>query len=173
MTKTISIYEREFTVPQPYNEGHVLTAIEAKQLNQVFAENIANNQRSNIKKAIDADEARSKGEPVAEDAPTFESAVETFNKYASEYAFTEASAGGSTRTMTPLEKECKKLATAVVIQLLEKSGRKRKDVTKEDFDAEVARIADTDKVKKMATKNLKDLDNLAGAVGAESEQAAA
>ena len=50
--KTISIYDIEFKVPQPYSEGHVLTAIEAKQLNQVFAENIANNQRAAIKKAI-------------------------------------------------------------------------------------------------------------------------
>ena len=50
-SKTINIYDEEFTVSTPYAEGHVITAAEAKALNQVRAENIANNFRAKIKAA--------------------------------------------------------------------------------------------------------------------------
>ncbi len=159
MTKTISIYDYELEVPEPYAEGHQLTAIEAKQLNQVFAENIANNQRSIFKKVKDG----------AEDAPSLEEAKAGFAKYANEYHFTEASAGGGARTLTPLQKEARKIATQVVINLLAKSNRKRKDVEKDAFEAEVARIAETDKVQKIAAKNVKEMDSLASS---EMENAA-
>lgn len=165
MTKHISIHDFELEVPEPYAEGHQLSAIEAKQLNQVFAENVANNMRSLFKKIRDG----------AEGAPTEAEARQKFAEYAANYKFTEASAGGGARTMTPLEKEAKKIATQVVINLLAKpseafpKGRKRSDIDKDKFDSEVARIAETDKVLKLATKNVREMENLASS---EMENAA-
>ncbi len=157
MPKTISIYDFELEVPEPYTEGHHLTAIEAKQLNQSFAENIANNQRSIFKKVRDGGEG----------APSESDARQQFADYASKYQFTEASAGGGGRTLSPLEKMTKKIATQVVINLLARpseeypKGRKRADIEKEQFDTEVARIAETDRVKKTAAKQLKEMEALA------------
>ncbi len=148
--KKITIHEIELSVPQPYAEGHQLTAIEARQLNQVFAENIANNQRSALKKAKDGGEG----------APKLEDAIAAFNKHAGEYAFTGASAGGSRITLSPVEREARKLATAVVLSKLKKTNRKRADVTKEAFEAEVARFAESDKIKKLAAKNVKEMESL-------------
>ena len=140
----------EFEVPQPYAEGHVLTAIEAKQLNQIFAENICNNMRSKV-------QAHLAGEAEALNETDLRAA---FAKYANEYVFTEASAGGSAATMTPEEKEAKRIATAYVIKHLADTKRKRKDVPKENFDAEVARVAQLPDVIKLAKKRVKEQEGL-------------
>lgn len=52
-TKTINIHGVPFTVSAPYAEGHVLTAIEARSLNQTRAENIGNNFRKSVAEAKD------------------------------------------------------------------------------------------------------------------------
>lgn len=143
----------EFTVPQPYEAGHSINAVEAKVLNQTFAENVCNNMRSKVQATINGEEgALSRQELDA-----------AFNKYATEYEFTEAAVGAGRSTMTPLEKESRKIATAIVNTLLQKEGRKRKDVDKEAYASEVARFAETDKVQKLATKNLKDMESIASA----------
>lgn len=53
MTKTISIAGQAFEVSAPYAAGHTLTEAEAKVLNQTRAENIGNNFRVQVKKAIE------------------------------------------------------------------------------------------------------------------------
>src|SRR5687768_14778185 len=53
---TIQIAGKSFRVPSPFTEGHVLTAGEASQLNQVFHENIRNNQAKKIKAGGKSDE---------------------------------------------------------------------------------------------------------------------
>lgn len=50
--KEISIAGEVFVVSAPYAEGHVLTAAEAKVLNQTRAENIGNNFRKAVKDAL-------------------------------------------------------------------------------------------------------------------------
>lgn len=144
--KTISIYDMEFSVPQPYDAGYTLSAVEAKVLNQCFAENIGNNQRKHIKNAI------------AEG--TLEAARAAFAAYASSYIFTEAAIGGTRQSLTPLEKEARKIATAQVLKHLKKSNRKRSDVDKEAFAAEVARLAENEKVLKLAKRRLKEAEEL-------------
>lgn len=143
----------EFEVPQPYAEGHALTAVEAKQLNQVYAENICNNFRARVQATIKGDEG----------AMSEKDLRSSFAEYASNYIFTEASVGTGRSTMTPLEREARRVAKAVVVQLLAKDGRKQKDVDKDKFEAEVARFAESDKVQKIAAKNLKDAEALAAA----------
>lgn len=51
--KTISISGQAFEVSAPYAAGHVLTEAEAKVLNQTRAENIGNNFRAQVKKALE------------------------------------------------------------------------------------------------------------------------
>ena len=50
--KEISIAGEVFVVSAPYAEGHLLTAAEAKVLNQTRAENIGNNFRKAVKDAL-------------------------------------------------------------------------------------------------------------------------
>lgn len=157
-SKTIRIYDNEFEVPQPYSEGHTLSAIEAKVLNQCFAENIGNNQRAAIKKAIDEG--------------TLDQARKDFATYAEGYQFTEAAAGGSRQTMTPEEKEAKKIATALVMGELKKQGKTKKEVDKDAFDAEVARVAQIDKVIAAAKKRVKDANQLADLLSGPEDEAA-
>lgn len=152
---TIRIYDNEFSVPAPYAEGHTLTAIEAKVLNRCLAENIANNMRKTVKDAIDAGGV---------DADT----VAAFNEYAAAYEFTEAAAGKSRSAMSPVEREAKKIATAKVNKHLRDTGRTKKDVKPEAYEAEVARVAASDGVLKMAKRRVKENEEDLGIeVGAE------
>lgn len=140
----------EFTVSQPFDEGHVCTAAEAKVLNQVRRENLGNNFRAKVQATL-----------AGEEGAMTESALRSaFAEADASYVFTEASVGGGV-TMTPLEKEARKVARDIVILQLAQSGRKRKEVSKEAFEAEVARFAEHDGVQKIAARNLKDRDNLA------------
>ena len=145
---TIKIYDNEFEVPDTYAEGHTLSAIEAKVLNRVKAENIANNQRKFIKEAID-------GEGVNK------AVIDNFNEYATGYIFSEAAAGSSRSTMTPLEKEAKKIATALVNKHLSSTGRKKADVDKDAYDEQVAAVAASDKVQKAAKRRVKEMEEMA------------
>lgn len=140
---TIKIYENEFEVPDPYAAGHSITEIEAKVLNRCFAENIANNQRKHIKEALDG----------AGITPEVQKA---FAEYAGAYQFTEAAAGSSRATMTPLEREAKRIATALVNKHLRATNRKKADVDKDDYDAQVAKVAASDKVQKAAKRRVKE-----------------
>lgn len=149
-TVNAKIFDWEIPVPQPYAEGHSLTEIEARQLNQVFRENVCNNVRSIFKKIKDG----------AEDALSESEAIKAATDKAASYQFTAASAGTGRSTMTPLEKEAKRLATIKVNAELAKRNMKRKDIAKEKFDANVARFAESDQIQKMAAKNLKDIEKL-------------
>lgn len=152
--KTIAIGTKEqkleFQVPQPYSEGHKINAVEANVLNQTMAENIGNNFRARVQATLTG----------AEGAMSESDLRAAFDDYASKYEFTLASAGGGRSTMTPLERECRKLAKGIVTALLTKEGRKVKEVEKEAFEAEVARYAATEPVQKAAAKNLKAADAL-------------
>lgn len=145
----IKIYENEFEVPDPYAEGHVLNPIEAKVLNRCFAENIANNQRKVIKEALDSEAGITKD------------VLKNFAEYANEYQFSEASAGAGRTTMTPLEKEAKKIATALVNKHLRDSGRKKADVDKDAYDEQVATVAGSDQVQKAARRRVKEMEEMA------------
>jgi len=145
--RTISIYDNSFEVPQPYSEGHTLSAIEAGVLNQCFAENISNNQRKHVKAAMDE----------AEGAPTLEEVIAGFKEYASNYQFTEA--GTSSRIqLTPVEKEAKKIATALVNKHLRETDRKKADVDPDLYAAQVAKVAASDTVLKAAKRRVKEME---------------
>src|SRR5690606_27986717 len=87
--KNKKIGDHVFPISQPYEEGHTLTAIEAKVLNQVRAENIGNNVRKKVQELL------AEGKTAEAEALVAEKDRE--------YQFTEAAAGGSSRTMVPAE----------------------------------------------------------------------
>lgn len=153
----------EFEVAQPYDEGHVCTAAEAKALNQTRRENIANNFRTRVQATLSGEEgAMSEAE-----------LRKAFSDYERDYVITEAAVGTGAGTMTPLEKESRKVARDIAKAQLSASGRSvytektkgefdpAKHVSKDDFDSEIARLAELDKVQKIAAKSLKDREQLA------------
>ena len=54
MPEKITIAGKPFDVPHRYEEGHQLTAAEAKALNQIFWENLRNNFQVRVNSAIKA-----------------------------------------------------------------------------------------------------------------------
>lgn len=117
-SKTITIYEEEFTVTTPYAEGHVVTAAEAKALNQVRAENIANNFRAKIK--------------VAKEEGTLDQVRADLASYDAEYVFTLASVGGGRAPVDPVEREAKRIAEGLVTDMI----KNQKDMSKKAYLAE-------------------------------------
>lgn len=152
--KTKIIAGHEFTISQPYEAGHTLTEVEAKVLNQVRSENIANNMRKAVKDAEAAgtlDEVRAK---VAE--------------YDAEYTFAMPSAGGSKRIVDPVEREARKLAREAIRAQLAKETppRKLKDVDPEKLEAAIEFVASKEEILKLARKAVKDRET-AGAAADE------
>ncbi len=154
-TTTINLLNRELSVPAPYAEGHAISAIEAKVLNRTFAENIANNMRKFFKAIDDG----------AEGALSEKAALAKFAEYAAGYEFTEAAAGGSRATQSPVEKWAIRIAKDFLKAHLAKptdeypQGRTVKEVKEsnpEGYDVQVARIADLPKVKAMAEERAKE-----------------
>lgn len=144
--KDLSIHGEKFTITAPYAEGHVLTAAEAKTLNQVRGENIANNFRSAVRDALDG-----KGEGL-------DAVRQQFAEYDAKYNF---SMGGSRREpVDPVEREATAIAKAALKELIrEQKGMSLKDYlavegNQEKYDANVERISAQDDVLKEAKKRV-------------------
>lgn len=156
MTKTIQIHKQEFDVTTPYAEGHPLTAPEAKALNQVRAENIANNWRKRIKDALEGENADADMKGIRKD----------FTAYDGEYVFNMASTS-SRATMTPLERESKTVARDYLTLMIKKSGTTVKAYKEtngmDHYNAKVAEFAEHEAIVKQAKKNLVDAEKQADA----------
>ena len=164
-TKTKLINDIKFEIAQPYAAGHVCSEAEAKALNQVRSENIGNNMRAAVKKAL-------------EDGKTEAEIVAIVAEYDGKYEFNLASvrAAGAAK-LDPIEKEARKLARELIVADLAKKGRKISQVpdglTKEEWDEKVetkidevaaheAVIAEATKIVKARSKRA---DTLAAALG--------
>lgn len=157
-TKEIAIGDKDnklnFTVPQPYTEGHQCSAIEAKVLNQSFGENIGNNIRGMIKKFLNKEEGAHENEAALR--------ADVDAKIAA-YQFTESAAKGTSRTMTPEQKEANKIAREWLMGKLKEAGytrksyeeAKAKEGIEDAFAVKVSEIAETEKVQKLAAANIK------------------
>lgn len=98
--KLFSILDIEgFSAGQPYAEGLTIDAAEAKVLNQVRKENLANNFRAAVQDFKDGkpDAAKSEAELLA-----------AFSALDADYKFTLTNAGGS-RKLEPWEREARSL----------------------------------------------------------------
>lgn len=147
MSKTKLIYGHPFTVSEPYTEGHVITAAEAKALNQVRAENIGNNLREKLKELLDAgNTTEAEALVAARDA---------------EYVFTMSSGAGTVKR-DPVEAEARKLARELIKAKLAESGRKvgtapegyTDESWKEYIESKIDEVAAIEDVLKQAKKNV-------------------
>lgn len=143
-----TINGQQFEISAPYAEGHTITAIEARVLNQTRAENIGNNTRAKVKEMQDANASE---QEIAE----YVSTVDT------EYQFTAAGVSSS-RKLDPVEREAVKLARELIKGKLAETGRKitvaPEGLTQEEWDdkvtAEVERVAADENIIKVAQKNV-------------------
>ena len=152
-TREITIAGYLFPVTQPYEAGQTINEAEAKALNQVRAENIRNNQATAIKKAKD-DEGNLSDEAYAE----LKKAVA---EYDAGYEFSLASVGGGRSTLTPVEKEARKIARTLITDALKAADRKVGDVDKEKLSAAIIQRSEQDDVVKLAKKRVNEQAKIA------------
>lgn len=163
-TKTVTIQGVQFDISQPYAEGHILNAAEAKYLNQVRAENIGNNVRKEITETKEANG----GEVPPEMLESLRAKVAEYDRT---YEFRLTSNGGGARIVDPVEREAISIAKAAVRTQIKKENRKllkadeqptsETDITRERFDelvAEVAQRADVLKIAKRRVKEATEID---------------
>lgn len=98
-----------YKITAPYAEGHVVTAAEAKVLNQTRSENIGNNVRAKLKELHAAEK--------------FEDAVALIASVDADYVFTLSNTGAGTRKLDPIEREALAIAKEIVKNHLAKTGR--------------------------------------------------
>jgi uncharacterized protein involved in tolerance to divalent cations len=109
-TKQKTINGLVFEISQPYAEGHTITDVEARVLNQVRAENIGNNVRAKLKEMSEAGE----GEDALKALVAEKDA---------EYVFTAGNVGEGAK-LDPYEKEAQKIARELLREHLASTGRK-------------------------------------------------
>lgn len=144
-----------FSISQPYAAGHVLTDIEARVLNQTRSENIGNNVRQRVKDMLE-------GGTDAYPQPVSEAEIVAYvTEFDASYEFKTASEGGRT-SRDPYETEARKIAKELIKSSLAAKGRKLTDVPegltedewKDKLEAEIDRIANSEKVLAAAKKNV-------------------
>jgi phage gp16-like protein len=159
--KEITVQGVVVSVAQPYAPGHVVTEAEARALNQVRAENIANNCRKAVLEIIEkAGGKEALGDDHKAEIQSIVAAKD------STYEFTLASVGGGSQPVDPLTKECRKVARDFLTAKLKEKGltqKKYNEANGEDaFDSKVIELADHEQIVKMAKKNLAARESLAG-----------
>lgn len=144
--KTISISGQAFEVSAPYLAGHILNEAEAKVLNQTRAENIGNNFRSDVKKAIESG-----------DSAAIEAVKAALADYDSKYQFSMTQA----RTpIDPIEAEAIKIAKEYVkAKIAERYGVSLKkyfetEGNEEKYEAAVEKVAGQEDTLKEAKKRV-------------------
>jgi len=161
MTKQISIHGIEVTISTPYEAGQTITEAEAKALNQTRAENIANNFRARIKAAKEG----------AEGAESLDKVLSDLTTYDGSYTFSLAAAGGSRSSLTPLEKETRRVAKNWLLAKLKGMGKTLKSYTEEKsadaVESKILEIAATEGIIAEAKKNLANAAKSADAVAVE------
>lgn len=126
--RKIIIAGGEFTIPQPFEAGHVCTEGEARALNQLLAENVRNNMAAKVKA----------GTATADDVLA----------YAKDYEFSVASVPQA--KLDPVENECRKLARAAIKAELGKQGVKLEQVDEGALAEEILRVAAMPEIRKVA-----------------------
>ena len=147
-TQTVTIQSESFTISAPYVEGHTISAIEARVLNQTRSENICNSQRKTIK--------------AAKEEGTFnlKEARKAVTDYDAAYSF--ATGGPAVRrTLDPIQKEARAIARVLIAAKLKDAGKKMKDQDKAKLATAVDQWAEHPQVIRAATKVVKEREELA------------
>lgn len=149
-TKKITVGGQTFEINQPYGEGHTLTAVEARVLNQVRSENIGNNFRKVVKEA-------------GGDPQKLQEAAQKIAEYDAKYNF--AMGGSAREPIDPVDREARRLAQAAVRAAVEGKGHKFKDwkeANGERFEQLVDEVSQRESVIKQAKQIVKARSSSAG-----------
>lgn len=130
--RSITIAGASFVIPQPFDEGHICTAGEARALNQLLAENVRNNLAAKVKEG-GVDQA-------------------AVTEYATTYEFSTASVPKP--KLDPIEREARRIAKEKIRASLPE-GAKLDDFDEESVEAEIERIAALPEVVKVAKEIVK------------------
>ncbi len=156
MLKTIN--GLQFEISEPYAEGHTVSALEARVLNQTRSENIGNNSRAKIKEMQEANASESE---IADYVAGIDA----------NYEFTAGGVSAS-RKLDPVEREALKLARELIKSHLAASGRKLNQtpegMTEEEWDAkltgEIERVSQDEQIVKAAKKNVENKNKQAASL---------
>lgn len=161
------------SIPQPFAEGHVLTANEAASMNQTYLENVGNNFRSKVtgfkKVAITGKENPSKAELDAvtdKQVDDFTGEVEKdqsllpiekiqaeFEALVAGYQMNVRRAGAGT-SYTPEEKAARSIAKDKLKTALVKRGTKLNTVSADWWEREISRLLDKENPVVKGDKNV-------------------
>lgn len=126
MSRSINLkHGVSINVDQPFAEGHVLTALEAEKLNQVYADNIRTTLAARLKKLVEAEGFDA--EAVAAD----------FQSYADAYNFVVRTPRA---TIDPVTKEANKIAKEQVFAAIRRKGGDPKDYSAEQISEYVSKV---------------------------------
>lgn len=164
--KNLTISGVNFEAPFKYAEGHVLTAPEARALNQTRFENLRNNFAGRVKASQEG----------AEGAIPASDLVAKFAEFEAAYDFSTPGTGGGTTRLDPVEKEAIAIARDVIKQKLAAKGRsynppkEATDEQKETYKAQIAeyvqKAAESPEVIALAKKNVANRAKSLDAIGA-------
>ena len=150
--KSITVQGIAVEVSQPYEAGHQITEAEAKALNQVRAENIANNLRKTFKDLLEA----AGGDTAAVQADAQAKVAE----YDASYEFTLASVGGGATRLDPLTKECRSIARQFIAGKLKEAGISQKDYLEANGENaikdKIVELSEHPQIVDLAKKNLEE-----------------
>lgn len=153
-TRELTIAGEVFTVSAPYAAEHVCTEAEAKALNQVRAENVRNNMAKKVKDA--------RGELEEIPAEAMAELVAAVSAYDKDYEFTLASVGGGRASLTPIEKESRKIAREQIVTALKGRNQKVGDIDKDKLAAAIIQRSEADDIVKLAKKRIAEQSKIAG-----------
>lgn len=137
-TQAILIQKTTFTAPAPFNEGHVMSGLEAKALNQLLAENLRNNFAARMKAAAEAE-------------PPKVLTQDNFDDYAETYQLgVRGTRGRIGAQVDPVDVEERRLATAAIKEAIKAKGIKVASVPKETLEAYVERAVAGGKFREQA-----------------------
>ena len=156
--RKITIQGEMLSVQDKYAEGDTINALEAAALNQTRAENMRNNQASNIKKIQVAH--KEAGEPETLTADELAQVQSDLDDYAATYVF---SAGGG-RTTDPIDKEAKLIAGTMLDGLLAKAGVTKKAYGEDKYAAKITEIMGMPAVRADAEKRVGERNALANSI---------
>jgi len=156
-TRKVTIQQVIFDLSDPYSEGHVCSAMEAKALNQTRAENIRNNFASNVKKVQDAN-----------DGPLSDAQVKELQKELDDYAKGYEFSVGGGRAVDPVSREAKRIAKEIVDGKIAATGTSVKAYIdakgKDKYDALIGQAMEHESVQAEAVKIVKSRAKLADAI---------
>lgn len=153
MTREITIQGQDLSIEVPYAEGHQLSAAEASQLNQVYAENIGNNFRSKVKEML-------------EGGSSLDDVQAALDAYAETYEFGVRRASGATkRTVDPVMKEMRALAKKALTDFFKKKEVDFSSLSVDEKEAAIQTYFSKhgEKVKGIAERRLADAKAMAEA----------